>query len=141
MKHCGRRTDWLFLALLFAASLVGCQLTPAPGLVACPLPIGEQAAKVLQVVPLGTPREDVLVKLKDAGITGNFGENQSIFYCNTWEQNKAERWHLNVVLLFDEHGRLYETRPSVQNADQNPGVQRVTADNPDPFAESVRSDR
>jgi len=124
------------LVLLFCGvcgPLAGCQLTPSPSLVSCPLPVAEQAAKVLQVTPLGTPREEAMKRLNEAGIHGNFGENQSIFYCDWWERDKSERWHLNVVLLFDENGRLYNTRPSPSDTDKTPGVQHVSSESRDPF--------
>jgi len=104
------------VALLFLAA--GCQLTPSPGLIACPMPVNEQAAKVLQVAPLGTPRDEVLRRLKDAGIRGNFGENESIYYCDLWDRDKKVLWHINVVLLFDDNGKLYKTRPNPDGPDE-----------------------
>lgn len=107
-----RAGDRLALIALFSVA-VGCQLTPAPGLVECPLAVTQQAAEVVRVAPLGTPRDDVMQRLKDAGIRGNFGENESIFYCDVWNRDSGERWHINVVLLFDTAGRLYATRPDL----------------------------
>lgn len=106
----------LFCRGLVAAALAvgagaGCRLTPAPGLMACPLPVSEQVQRVLKVAPIGTPREDVLRQLEEAGVAGTFGENQSIYYCDIWEQADGSRWHINVALLFDENGVLYATRP------------------------------
>jgi hypothetical protein len=91
--------------------LTACQLTPAPILVTCPLPAAEQAARLQTLVPLGTPRGDVLRILKENGIAGDFGENESLFYCDVWDHGDGERWHINVTLLFDEQGLLYATRP------------------------------
>jgi hypothetical protein len=125
--------------LVWLGIATGCQLTPSPGLVACPLPSVEQAVKVVQVAPLGTSREEAMQRLKEAGIRGNFGENESIFYCDVWERDKTERWHINVVLLFDEQGRLYATRPDVaasRESNASPGAERVsthTVDGRDPF--------
>lgn len=98
-------------ALAMLPAMLGCQLTPAPALVECPLPVQQQVEQILQIVPLGTPRQEALKKLKAAGIRGNFGENESIFYCDFWHRDDQVRWHINVVLLFDEHGVLYATRP------------------------------
>lgn len=108
-----RTTTRLRLAALClaVAAVGGCQLTPAPGLVSCPLPAGDQAARILAIAPLGTERDDVLQRLKEAGVAGNFGENKSIYYCDTWRQDDKSRWHINVMLLFDENGKLYATRP------------------------------
>ena len=135
MPYLGRYTGHVCMVVLLGACgiVAGCQLTPSPGLMACPLPVAEQAVKVVQVAPLGTSRDEVLKRLKEAGITGNFGENQSIFYCDTWKRDKAERWHINVVLLFDEHGQLYATRPSVGESDKTTGVQHVSSESRDPF--------
>ena len=126
-----RAVGWLpviagIFTLCYAA---GCQLTPSPGLVACPLPVAEQAAKVVEVAPLGSTREEAMKRLTDAGIRGNFGENESLFYCDVWERDQTERWHMNVVLLFDEQGRLYSTRPGIAGPEdprEAEGVQRVS---------------
>ena len=135
MTSVWQRTGRVLAVLLLSASggSAGCQLTPSPGLMACPLPVVEQAAKVVQVAPLGTSREEVMKRLKDAGIADNFGENQSIFYCDTWTRDKTERWHINVVLLFDENGRLYNTRPSPTDPDKTTGVQHISSESRDPF--------
>ncbi len=100
-----------FAALLAAGLGAGCRLTPSPGLMACPLPASEQVQRVLKVTPLGTPRDQVLKELEAAGVAGTFGENQSIYYCDIWEQEDGSRWHINVALLFDDDGLLYATRP------------------------------
>lgn len=97
------------LAILLAT---GCRMTPSLGLVACPLPTTEQVAEIRRIAPLGTSREETMKRLKDAGIIGNFGQNQSIFYCDIWERD-GERWHINVALLFDDSGNLYATRPDI----------------------------
>jgi hypothetical protein len=130
MTLVGRKLVLAF-PFLAAAILAGCQLTPAPGLMACPLPATEQAVRVVEVVPLGTPREDVLKRLKDAGIRGNFGENQSIFYCDVWNREDGERWHINVVLLFNEQGELYATRPDASTA--GPSKPTDVSPSVDPF--------
>src|SRR6187549_3541257 len=98
---------------LFAAMLVGCQTLPS--LVQCPMPIVEQASRIQEIVPAGTPREAAIAKLKKAGIDGNFSEGHSIFYCETWQQDDDERWHINVQVLFDEEGKVYAYRPDPQS--------------------------
>jgi hypothetical protein len=110
-----RRLNGLLIAVLAGgltiAAEFGCQSPPAPGLVSCPLPTTEQVHEILAIAPLGTPRDDVLQKLTQAGISGSFGENQSLYYCDLWKRKDDLRWHLNVVLLFDDEGKLYATRP------------------------------
>jgi len=91
--------------------LFGCQMPPAAGLVSCPLPTTEQVRQILELAPLGTPRDEVMARLSEAGIAGTFGENQSIYYCDLWKRADDLRWHINVVLLFDDQGKLYATRP------------------------------
>lgn len=105
------RCSNLMIGLLIVACGLGCQTTPAPNLISCPLPSTEQVREVLKVAPLGTSREETLEKLAEAGITGSFGENQSLYYCDLWKRDESLRWHLNVVLLFDDEGKLYATRP------------------------------
>lgn len=103
------------LTVLLAMSLAGCQMTPAPQLTECPLPVPEQTARILELVPLGTPRDEAIERLEKAGIVGNFstGSSKSTFYCDIWPQPDNERWHINVVLLFDENGVLYGTLPAL----------------------------
>lgn len=96
--------------------LTGCQMTPSPGLVSCPLPAVEQTTRLLEIAPLGTAREEVMKRLKDAGVRGNYGQNESIFYCDVWERSETERWHINVVLMFDDDGKLYRTRPELSES-------------------------
>jgi hypothetical protein len=106
---------WMTLVLaVWWMSLPGCQLHPAPGLVSCPLPSTEQVAAVLEVVPVGTPRSEVEEKLVPAGFAGSFGANNTLYYCDIWDRGEGLRWHVNVILLFDEEGRLYATRPDLQ---------------------------
>jgi len=106
-----------FLILVLAVAGLGCQLTPAPALTPCPLPIVEQTEKILDIVPLGTHRDEAIKRLENEGIIGNFsaGDSQSTYYCDIWPQSEKLRWHINVVLLFDENGILYGTRPQLPN--------------------------
>lgn len=105
------------LFLVLTLSGLGCQMTPAPALTPCPLPIVEQTEKILEITPLGTHRDEVIKRLDQVGIVGNFsaGDSQSTYYCDIWPQSEKLRWHINVVLLFDEHGVLYGTRPQLPN--------------------------
>ncbi len=118
---------WL-MSITVCLVCAGCQTLPA--FVPCPLPTVEQATKVQEIVPIGTPRDDALAKLKQAGIEGSFGTSKSIFYCNTWQQDDKERWHINVDLLFDDRGELYGFRPDPQDraatASDQPGTAKVT---------------
>lgn len=104
-----RRIPGLVALLL----ITGCQqfVLSRPEIVHCPLAAAEQASRVLSIAPLGTSREETLAALKQAGIEYSFGENQSICYCDLWKQAQ-EVWHIHVVLLFDEQGRLYNVRPN-----------------------------
>jgi hypothetical protein len=113
MSLVGIRRRCVLAVLAGLCAAVGCQLTPAPGLVECPLTVSQQAAEVLRVVPMGTSREAAMKRLKDAGVRGSFGDNESIFYCDVWNRDNGDRWHINVVLLFDGTGRLYATRPEL----------------------------
>ena len=79
------------------------------------------------MIPVGTPREAVVERLSKAGIEGTFGTSDSIYYCDLWKRETGERWHLDLALLFDEQGKLYETRPAqsevaVMSDDQTPKV-------------------
>jgi hypothetical protein len=107
-------------ALLLVAAFSGCQLAPtsAPPLTSCPLSVPDQTLKILEIAPLGTPRDEAIDRLEKAGIVGNFstGSSKSTFYCDVWPQADNERWHINVVLLFDEDGILYGTLPALPGA-------------------------
>lgn len=137
LTHASVTDCWLRAFLFVVASLMaGCQMTPAPSLVSCPLPQADQARAILDIAPLDTPRDEVVERLKKAGFAGNFGENNSIFYCDIWDKGEGIRWHVNVSLLFDEEGRLYATRPDSQG--QTPlspksAATAATAKVPDPF--------
>ncbi|MDX1970844.1 MAG: hypothetical protein SFV23_27000 [Planctomycetaceae bacterium] len=125
---------WLTLLLGSAALVIGCQLTPAPGLVNCPLPTNEQVREVLRIVPLGISREEAKKRLVEAGFAGNFGENESIYYCDIWDKGDGVRWHINVTLLFDDEGHLYATRPDVNGAiDPTPRSSKPVQVVVDPF--------
>ena len=50
--------------------LAGCQMTPGAALINCPLSTTEQVHQILELAPLGTPRDEVLSRLADAGVAG-----------------------------------------------------------------------
>ncbi len=132
-----RQLGLFIAAAIVIGSAAGCQMTPAPGLISCPLPAAEQTAKILEIAPLGTPRDDVLKRLDQAGVIGNFssGDSKSTYYCDVWQQGQDERWHINVVLLFDENGILYGTRPQLASAITEREASTPAAT--DPFADPV----
>ncbi len=135
-----RQSPHITLALFACGWLTGCQMTPAPGLINCPLPSTEQVQEILQLAPLGTPRQEAIERLKKAGVLGTFGENQSIYYCDVWDKGEGLRWHINVALLFDDSGTLYATRPDrngqidpTPRAHQTPPGQATSPDPADLF--------
>jgi len=77
-----------------------------------PLSTLEQRQEIEKLVPLGTSRSEVESRLKEAGIELSPGASQRIAYCDIWNRTGGERWDLNVALLFDEAGKLVETRPA-----------------------------
>lgn len=104
----------LLLAWMLGVSCV-CLLnacTGVPRVVPAPLVFEEQSQKILAIAPLGTPKAEAIQKLTDAGISGEFASSPSIYYCDLWEQENGNRWHMNVALLFNEQGELYKTRPA-----------------------------
>jgi len=74
------------------------------------LSVSEQQQAVLEVVPAGTSRDEAERRLKAAGIEASPGGNGSIYYIALWKRPNGEHWHMNVALLFDKAGRLYQTR-------------------------------
>jgi len=83
---------------------------PATKFVECPLSVSEQQQAVLDVVPAGTSRDEAERRLKAAGIDASPGGNGSIYYIALWKRSNGEHWHMNVALLFDKAGKLYQTR-------------------------------
>jgi len=101
------------LVLLFAILLgqTGCAAGPQTGLlVESPLPTETQQAELLAIAPVGTPREETLQKLADAGLVIHQGASDTIYYCDVWNRPDGNRWRMNVALLFDKQGRLYRAR-------------------------------
>lgn len=70
----------------------------------------DQQKAILEIAPLGTSREEAVRRLKTAGIECTPGVSQSTFYCDIWTRKDGTRWRMDVALLFDKSGKLYETR-------------------------------
>ncbi|QDU79761.1 hypothetical protein Pla110_14750 [Polystyrenella longa] len=70
-----------------------------------------QQNELFKICPKGTHRDQVEKRLAEAGINGEFGTNQSIYYCDFWKREDGKVWELNLALLFDEEGVLYSTMP------------------------------
>lgn len=105
-------SGWILSLLVLA----GCQLGVSR-FASCPFSYEEQKTALLKIAPIGTHRDAAVKKLKEAGIRGSFGIRNSVYYCDSWEQEVGQRWHLDLALLFDESGRLYEIRPAQFLAD------------------------
>ena len=110
--------------------LSGCHLGLAR-VTESPLSYSEQKQAILEVAPIGTPRNEAMNKLSEAGIEGSYGVSESIFYCDTWTREDGAKWHINVSLYFDKSNKLYEARPaqsmtSVISADDDVNNQKTT---------------
>lgn len=78
-----------------------------------PLSYLQQVEKIKNIVPLGTPRDEAIRKLEEAGIDGDFSSvSRSIYYCERWNRENGKQWELNVSLLFDAQGQFYRTKHS-----------------------------
>ncbi|QDU45147.1 hypothetical protein Mal52_36360 [Symmachiella dynata] len=106
------RSCWFVLigALAVTWSNLGCAMRNVA-------PFPEQRTAILEVVPLGTPREETAVLLKEAGISYSTsgGPEPGVYYCESWEMEPGERFHLFSELLFDEQGRLQDVREIPNN--------------------------
>ncbi len=91
-------------------ALTGCRLGTSE--IVCPLSYPEQKTAIMEIAPLGTPRDETVKKLAEAGIEGSFGIRNSVYYCDFWQREEDQRWHLDLALLFDQTGRLYQIRPA-----------------------------
>jgi hypothetical protein len=103
------RFSHLMLAIGLAVAVAGCA-SPGTKLVECPLSTEQQQQAVLEVVPRGSSRADAERRLKEAGIEFSPGKKNSIYYLSLWNRADGKRWHINVALLFDAQGKLYQTR-------------------------------
>ncbi|MFN0195176.1 MAG: hypothetical protein ACKVT0_00395 [Planctomycetaceae bacterium] len=102
VAHC--RFIWLGSALLHVGCLIPGTIEPSPWT------YSEQQQEILKLAPVGTSREEVVDRLKKAGIDGTFGVSDTVYYCDIWNRPGGERWHLNVALYFDDEGLLYDSR-------------------------------
>jgi hypothetical protein len=100
-----------------AALVVGCA-APGTNLVECPLSGEKQQQAVLEIVPRGTSRSEAERKLRAAGIEYSPGQGSSIYYLGLWNRPDGKRWHINVALLFDKDGKVYQTRPADSSTEQ-----------------------
>lgn len=104
----------------------------APQTVRCPLEDATLDKKILEIAPVGTPRDEAVKRLNDAGIRGAFGSEHSGFgkdyyCCQVWRQPNGEFWRISLLLHFDKSGNLSET---LDLPDLNP-------DHPKPAKSSV----
>jgi len=93
-----------------AAGCVGPQIQA----VRCPLDDKELNKKILEVAPVGTPRDEAVKRLNDAGISGAFGSEHSGFgkdyyCCQKWHRPSGETWRISLLVHFDKSGKLSET--------------------------------
>ena len=93
------------------ALVVGCA-APGTNLVECPLSSEQQQQAVVEIVPRGTSRAEAERRLRAAGIEYSASQTSSIYYLGLWTRPDGKRWHINVALLFDKEGKLYQTRPA-----------------------------
>ncbi len=104
--ECGLRA--MLLVAIFAG---GCRLGTGR-VVPCPLASADQKAALLKIAPLGTPRDAAIQKFEKAGIEGSFGISETVYYCDFWKRSDGERWNMDLSMLFDQSGELYEIRAS-----------------------------
>lgn len=81
------------------------------------LPSPDQIRKQVQtLVPLGTPRQEVLRRIDSAGIKGHFGtrdtpggghaDRHDVYYGEFWKRPDGQLWHISVEFWFDGSGKL-----------------------------------
>ncbi len=80
----------------------------------CPLDQSELSKQILAIAPVGTPRDEAVRKLREAGIAGEFGSKssklgQDYYCCQSWRRANGETWRLSMLLHFDAAGKLTET--------------------------------
>lgn len=135
--------------VLLAALLVsqaGCRLG-VQNVIESPLSYDEQAREIRSIVPLGTSREQAVARLTEAGVQGRFGVSRSIYYCDLWQRDAGDYWHLDVALLFYDSGKLYRTRRAAAqisaDADSQPkqGPSDPNVDTGEPAAAEGQSGR
>ena len=102
-----------------AGFLAGCA-AGHPSLVDSPLSIEQQQQAVLEIVPRGSSRDEAERRLKAAGIEYRPGGKGSIYYLMLWNRPDGQRWHIDVALLFDQSGKLYQTRAASASWEARP---------------------
>jgi hypothetical protein len=113
-----RRCVLAAVLLLVGGALGGCQLATAR-IEPAPLSAAEQQLAILELAPVGTPRDEAVERLVGAGIEGGFGATgaRSTYYCDLWRRPDGNHWHLDVALLFDDHGRVWIARSGSLSAE------------------------
>jgi hypothetical protein len=96
---------------ILALAVAGCV---GPQTVRCPIEDAALTKKILEVVPVGTPRDEAIKRMREAGIGGAFGSEHSAFgkdyfCCQTWRRSNGEVWRISLLLHFDKSGKLCET--------------------------------
>ncbi len=86
----------------------------SPQTVRCPIKDQDLTAKILEVAPVGTSREEAIRRLRAAGIDGAFGSQGSAFgkdyfCCQSWRQPSGEVWRISLLVHFDKSGNVCET--------------------------------
>jgi hypothetical protein len=114
-RFCLPIAGWLSLA----GVLAGCA-SARPGLIDSPLSIEQQQQAVLEIVPRGSSRDEAEKRLKAAGIEYRPGGKGSIYYLMLWNRPDGQRWHIDVALLFDQSGKLYQTRAASASWEAHP---------------------
>ena len=98
------------ILMCLAAGCVGPQIQT----VRCPLDDAALNKKILEIAPVGTPRDEAVKRLNDAGIRGAFGSEHSGFgkdyyCCQAWRRPNGEVWRISLLVHFDKSGKLCET--------------------------------
>jgi hypothetical protein len=98
---------------LLCCLLAGCV---APQTVRCPLEDAALTKKILEVAPIGTPRDETIKRLNEAGIAGAFGTEHTLgkdyknyYCCQIWRQPHGEVWRISLLLHFDNAANFCET--------------------------------
>jgi len=143
IRLCGI-SGWLVLPgmlLLVALCWAGCQGLNF-GEIESPLAYQQQQQKILEIVPVGTPRSEAVEKLTAAGVFGEFSQGEKIYYCGSWKQANGSRWRTNVAVLFDEEGKVYRTQPIEAGVGFSTSASTSSSENEEPatsIAEPVRT--
>lgn len=133
----GLRARLGLIGLVLGALIGGCA-TSGTSLVECPLSSEQQQQAVLEIVPRGTTRANAEERLRKAGIEFSPGQKDSIYYLGLWKRADGKRWHIKVALLFDQEGKLYQTRPA--DSATQPLAKNAQTDASWPEANSTTSD-